>query len=153
MTDILTELTAERDIKILKARYCRFVDTKQWESLTDLFTPDASLFFPESQNEPCNLLDAMTFIRSALAPPMVSIHHVLAPEITFEGPDTAKGVWAMKDYLRWPESATSALGLQTLTGFGHYHEEYRRTAAGWKISKLRLARLRLERTMPVLSVL
>lgn len=145
--DNLDQLAAGRDIGIVKARYCRFVDTKQWAALAALFTPDAILFFPESQAEPCGIDDAMEFIASALAAPMVSVHHVHAPEINFTSDDTASVIWAMEDHLFFPEGSDSALGIGSLVGYGHYHEEYRRAADGWKIGNLRLDRLRLERTM------
>ncbi len=145
--DIAGQLAAERDIGIVKARYCRFVDTKQWDDLAALFTPDAVLFFPESQAEPCGIADSMAFIASALVAPMVSVHHVHVPEITFTSADTASVIWAMEDQLFFPEGSASALGIGALVGYGHYHEEYRRTADGWKIARLRLDRLRLERTM------
>ncbi len=144
---MIEQLAAERAIALVKARYCRFVDTKQWEALESLFTPDAVLFFPESQSEPCGIKDAMAFIASALAAPMVSVHHIHAPEITFATDDKASVIWAMEDHLYFPEGSASALGIGSLVGYGHYHEEYRKTADGWKIADLRLDRLRLERTL------
>lgn len=144
---LLEQLSAEREIMIVKARYCRFVDTKQWDALATLFSPDATLFFPESQQEPCGVADAMDFIAAALAPPMVSVHHVHSPEIELVSADRATGIWAMEDRLYWPDNVQSALGINALTGYGHYHEDYVRTADGWKISQLRLTRLRLERAM------
>ena len=36
-------LVAQEEIRRLKARYCRFLDTKQWEKWGDLFTPDATV--------------------------------------------------------------------------------------------------------------
>ena len=39
--DALFRLTAIEDIKALKARYCRYVDTKDWVAFRSLFTDDA----------------------------------------------------------------------------------------------------------------
>ena len=150
--DILATLAAERAICSLKARYCRYVDTKQWDAFATLFTADATLFFPEAQAEPAGIADALAFIVQALAPPMASIHHVHSPEIEFSAPDRAHGIWAMEDRLWWPDGAPSALGIGSLTGYGHYHEDYVLGADGWKIHRLNLTRLRLERTQPVTIV-
>ena len=38
--DRLTELTEIEAIKQLKARYCRLLDTKQWDAWRELFTDD-----------------------------------------------------------------------------------------------------------------
>jgi len=32
----------------------------------------------------------------------------------------------------------------TIRGYGHYHEEYRKEKGGWRISKLKLTRLRVD---------
>jgi hypothetical protein len=31
-----------------------------------------------------------------------------------------------------------------MVGYGHYHEDYVRTAAGWRIAAIRLTRIRVE---------
>ena len=44
MANISTDdLVAVERIRQLKARYCRLFDTKQWERLRAVFTPDARL--------------------------------------------------------------------------------------------------------------
>ena len=148
----LDRLAAEREIRILKARYCRFVDTKQWDLFTALFTEDATLFFPESQTEPCGIADAMGFITGVLSAGVTSIHHVHAPEIELVAPDRARGIWAMEDRLYWPTEGATVLGLASMIGYGHYHEDYVRIDTGWKFQNLRLTRLRLEKYAPPVSV-
>ena len=41
---------------------------------------------------------------------------------------------------------------RTLTGWGHYHERYRRTPEGWRIAEQKLTRLFMEFTEPTQPV-
>jgi len=129
----------------LKARYCRFVDTKQFDRLHTLFTLDAR--FEGLGSAPSGATVEM-FVRgiSTRLGPVVSIHHCHMPEIVFRDADTARGIWAMMDYLEWPEGGVpkEAEGFRGFTGYGHYEEEYRRTPDGWRISFLRLTRMRID---------
>ena len=137
-------LLALEEIKQLKARYCRFIDTKQWASLPPLFTTDVR--FDGFASAPTGS-DAAAFIRgvSTRLGPAVSMHHCHTPEIIFDGVDKARGVWAMADYMEWPEpiSLPEAPLARGMYGFGHYEEEYRREEGVWRIAHLRLRRMRL----------
>jgi hypothetical protein len=129
----------------LKARYCRFIDTKQWEKLRGLFMPDARFEGLGSAPTGATVDMFVNGIGTRLAP-VISIHHCHMPEIVFTGPDSARGIWAMMDYLEWPEGAGphEAQGYRGFTGYGHYEEEYMRAADGWRIAFLRLTRLRID---------
>lgn len=61
------------------------------------------------------------------------------PEIEFTGASTARGVWAMFDWVdRGPEAGA-------IQGFGHYHEDYLKESDGeWRIKVLRLTRIRVD---------
>jgi len=64
------------------------------------------------------------------------------PEIEITSPTTAKGLWAMQDYLRFPGYATV-----DLVGSGHYHETYEKQAGGkWRLKTYQLTRLRVDIT-------
>src|SRR5450759_257723 len=115
-TDPLQHLLDIEEIKQLKARYFRLMDTKDWAGFTALFTDDA-------------VLDAAG-----------TVHHGHMPEITITGPDSATGIWAMFDYLTFPGDGPPK-GLQ---GYGHYHEEYRRVDGSWRIQHVVLTRLRVD---------
>src|SRR5215470_1823207 len=72
-------------IRQLKAKYCRSIDTKQWQLLRSLFT------------------DGARFEGFRAAPTgAISVHHCHTPEIVFTDDSTARGIWAMMDYLEWP---------------------------------------------------
>lgn len=133
----------------LKARYCRFVDTKQWTALAGLFTPDARFEGLGSAPDGATVTDFVGGI-SARFRTATSVHHCHMPEIAFTGPDAARGIWAMEDYVQWPEGTPVAEvpGHPGFRGYGHYEEEYRRDAGQWRIRFLRLTRLRIDPLPP-----
>lgn len=55
------------------------------------------------------------------------------------GPDMATGIWAMVDMVKLGDG---------FTGYGHYHDEYRKVDGEWKISKTHLKRTLIERGAP-----
>lgn len=134
-----SDVIAIAEISRLKARYFRFVDTKQWADLTALFTPDATLFFPEAQDAPLPRDAAIAMIAKALEGG-ISVHHGHMPDIEIVSADRAHG-WAMEDRLFWPSDRPSVLGLETLHGYGHYHEDYVRRDGRWLIERLKVTRL------------
>lgn len=145
MNDALARLLALEEIRALKARYCRYIDTKQWSALRGLFSDGARFEGFGSAPDGC---DADSFVRgvSARLREAVSVHHCHMPEIAFLDRDTARGVWAMADHLEWREpiglrEAPQACGF---SGYGHYEEEYRRIEDRWLMHFLRLTRLRID---------
>lgn len=140
--DRLSDLEA---IKRLKAEYCRFVDTKQWDRLAALFAEETIFDGFGSAPTGSTATDFIKGISHRLAG-AVTIHHVCNPEIGFLGPDRARGIWAMTDLVELaagmrPKEAPDSRGFR---GYGHYQEEYRRDGGRWKFCFLRLTRLRLD---------
>jgi len=126
------------EIKQLKARYFRCLDTKDWAGLTTVFTPDAVL---EAEGRVREGREAIVATIAKVLEGVVSVHHGHMPEITITGPDAGTGVWAMFDYLQFPTEPPSEL-----RGYGHYHEEYVREGGVWRIRRLVLTRLRTDRS-------
>ena len=71
-----------------------------------------------------------------------TVHHGHMAEITIETALEARGIWAMEDKLWTGEG--SVLPFRWLHGYGHYHERYVKLADGWRISEIRLTRLRVD---------
>ncbi|MCH2173814.1 nuclear transport factor 2 family protein [Myxococcota bacterium] len=125
-------------IKQLKARYFRCMDEKRWDDWGQVFTEDATLDTREDAkdgfHEGRNRIQA--FVSAAVAE-MITVHHGHMPEIEMTGERTARGVWAMEDYLELKSDAS-----YTIHGRGHYHEEYEKGDDGaWRIKSLKLTRL------------
>jgi hypothetical protein len=137
-------------IRQLKARYFRYVDTKQWDRWAELFTEDAILDVPINRPEPLRGRAAIAErVRQGLTP-MVTVHHGHMPEIELDGTDRAHGIWPMYDrLLRTGNELTDgpqAPGFgPRYEGFGHYVERYVKTEDGeWRIARCELRRLHLE---------
>jgi hypothetical protein len=139
------KLLAFEEIRAVKARYCRFLDTKDWEGLAGLFTPDAVLDVREDTGlEPFIGRDLLIGqIRRAVVHAK-SAHQVHTPEIELLRPDEATIIWAMQDRVVWNDGQSSLPGVKSITGFGHYHERYVRQAGTWQIASLKLTRLYVE---------
>lgn len=142
MMDTIEKLNAVEEIKKLKARYFRFVDTKQWDALRALFTPDARFDGEPSGMGEVADLDAFIAIAQTNLTDCVSAHHGHCPEIELTSASTATGIWPMEDVLRWSESAS--IPVRSLHGFGHYFEDYEKIGGDWKIASWKLTRLRVD---------
>ena len=134
-------------IKQLKARYFRFVDTKQWEAFGGLFTEDAVMLVNRGvttwggEKERTRDWRGREQIREAVRNRMqdlLSVHHGHMPEIELTSPTTATGIWAMEDIVE--------NRAEMMRGHGHYHETYRKIGDRWFIASLELNRLRVEIT-------
>ena len=129
-------------IKQLKARYFRTMDTKDWDGMRRVFTDDVVMDTSESDGGIMEGADDfIAFLRQVLDD-VVTVHHGHMPEIAVASPTEASGIWAMEDLLRWPDGTE-------LRGYGHYHEDYRKGDDGeWRIARSKLTRLRRDITPP-----
>ena len=142
----IEKLLAIEDIKNLKARYFRLLDARQWDEWGKLFTPDVVAEFPDDQpGLVYRSRDEMVGTVASFQSYGVTVHHGHTPEIEILSPTTARAIWAMQDMVSLPEGALST-GFREIRGWGHYHETYAKSAEGWRISSLKLTRLKLERS-------
>jgi hypothetical protein len=129
-------------IKRLKAAYFRTIDTKDWDGLRALLSPDVVV---DVSADGAGTFEGVDPFIEMLAPTLqdvVTVHHGHMPEIDVTSPTTATGIWAMEDLLRFPPE----VGLGELHGFGHYHETYEKVDGRWRFATIRLTRLRLDLT-------
>jgi hypothetical protein len=121
-----------------KARYCRLLDTKDWQGFADLMTEDLELDL--SATSDLGVIRgrdaALAMIRSSIETASTA-HQVHSPEIHISG-DEAQVIWAMQDRVVWGGDKPS------LTGYGHYHERWLRIDGQWKLAAQRLTPLHLE---------
>ena len=134
MTD-LERLLALEEIKTLKARRDRAVDTKDWDTYLALHAPDH-----ESHNDGFDhwksAEEMIANVRKLLPEGKISVHHSHTPEISFESPTKAKGIWAMEDNIFWKEDGEQ----HWLHGFGFYHETYEKRGDKWLFTRRQLKR-------------
>lgn len=145
MPDTAAALWEIEAIKQLKARYCRYLDTKRWDDWRLLFTDD---FISDTSPSGGKRIDGadefVAYVRGTLAS-QPTVHQVHAPEIELASMTTATGVWALEDVVRLGP------GLN-LIGRGHYHETYEKVDGRWQIKTSTLTRLREDVFNPVLSI-
>ena len=139
--DLLRQLADIEAIKQLKARYFRFMDQKKWDEWAMVFAKDAHLVVPEGGVDERGRAAVVASVSSVLEG-VRTAHHGHMPEIEITGANTARGTWAMFDYVEFPNGANGErIGLQ---GYGHYTEEYVREDGEWRIASLHLSRLRID---------
>jgi SnoaL-like domain len=131
----------------LKARYCRLLDTKDWEAWRAIFADD---FLSDTSEAGGKLIrgadEFVAFTHKNIGKPsQPTVHQVHAPEIELTSATTARGVWALNDVVRL------APGLN-LNGYGHYHETYEKIDGQWRIKSSKLTRLREDIFNPVFSL-
>lgn len=139
--------SAVRDaIHDLKSRYFFHADNRQWTALRTLFTDDAAFEgFAFQGIGPDRFVEAV----SKFLEGVTSVHHGCMPQLRALSDTTVRGRWSMVDYLTWAPGSRSYRGnaepdLSGFRGYGYYDEEYRLTPAGWRISFIRLTRLRVD---------
>ena len=126
-------------ISQVKARYCRMVDTKDWDGLANLFTDDIVLDVQGA--DPIHGKDkVMAYIKSVLADARTA-HHIHLPEIELQGDDKADVIWAMQDRNTWDPPRN---GVSIQRGYGQYHEHYVKVDGQWKIAREKLVYLHVD---------
>ncbi len=145
--DALETLVALEEIKKLRAKYWRSLDTKQWEEWGSVFTEDCWLLFDggvstgggDPQTNPkVETRKGMVETVSAMLHQAVTVHQGHFPEIDFISDTEAKGIWPMEDIVEHENV--------WIHGHGHYHDTYRKVDGKWLISSVHLTRLRMRVT-------
>lgn len=143
--DAMQTIMAVEEIRGLKARYCRLLDTKEWDGLAALFLEDAVLDVQQDTGNPPihGRAAIIAQIKTAVIEAATS-HQVHTPEISLSSDVTADGIWAMQDRVVWQSGKSPIPGAASITGYGQYHEAYRKTEGGWKFASLRLTRFHVD---------
>ena len=124
------------EIKKLKARYFRGLDSKDWELYASVFAEDCVVDLRGSGGELYEGRAAIAGYVSSLKL-VQSVHQGHMPEIDLTGPDTATGIWALEDYNLWEDGTQNH-------GWGHYFETYEKQDGRLAIKTMKLTYLRIE---------
>src|ERR1700735_3561670 len=131
--DDIARLIAIEEIKQLKARYFRLMDTRDFDAMAYVFCTDAvfdcsegSRVMPVGGDWKGSIGPIVkgrgpiiAWIREAFLN-RTSVQHGHCHEVTIDGETEAHGVIAMEDYIRGLDRET-----RILHAAGHYHERYR----------------------------
>ncbi len=125
----LDRLVAIEDIKQLKARFMRCVDTKNLPCLRDeVFTPGAEIHFKGADYDIAAIgwTAIEKFYESAFTTKKFGMHTAHTPEISVAG-ETARGTWYLHDiFVNLEES-------WTLQGSALYDDSYAKIDGQWRI--------------------
>lgn len=149
----LERLLAIEEIRNLKARYFRLLDTKQWDRWGMTFARDAVMRVDSEVStwggDPHTSIGATgrerirELVRN-LRHETVTVHQGHTAEIEITSPTTARAIWLLEDIVDSPAVYRRS--------HGHYHETYEKVDGVWYIKTLHLTRLRIEelsRTRPL----
>lgn len=143
-------MSAIEQVQASKARYCRYVDTKQWDAFSALFIARPAILIYDAADELIVSFDAreafVAVCRDYLQGAQ-SIHQVHNDELTQVSGTEIRAIWSMEDYLIFPEASDAADTRPARHhGYGHYHETWVLEAGAWRIARLELRRTILEIT-------
>jgi len=113
-------------IELVKYRYLRALDTKDWDEFADTLAENVTGDYGDRLHF-TNRTELVDYMRSSLGPGVLTEHRVTHPEIAVDG-DEARATWYLQDRV------IAAEFNFMLIGAAFYHDTYRRTADGWKIS-------------------
>ena len=123
------------ELEQAKARYCRFMDTKNWAGLAALLTEDLVFDLTDGNPEATPIVGreaALEVVRASVGE-AITVHQVHSPEFELDG-DEARVIWAVQERVLWSNGTS-------LTAYGHYHDRWVRDERGWRIAELRLTHL------------
>lgn len=130
MTDAeLARLLDERAIVEVTHRYCAALDGRDWAALDGCFTPDAVAVYGGVPGEHHGL-DAIKAVCRASLQPLDASQHLVANHLV----DLAGDFATSRCYVR-AQHCRSVPGGDTFMVAGTYEDDWRRTPAGWRISR------------------
>ncbi|WP_150291532.1 nuclear transport factor 2 family protein [Sphingobium estronivorans] len=133
----LQELSDFEDIRTLKHRYFRGIDTADLPLLATLFTDDISVEYRGGgyKVKLAGRDNMMDFLANSFHSGTAPMHHGHMPEITLTGADEAEGIWYLEDiFINLDDQ------LHT-SGSAIYRDKYRREDGVWRIARTEYDRL------------
>ncbi len=127
-----------REIEAVIIRYASALDKKQYERLSEVFTPDGTANYIGLAE--CKGLDSVIKLVSGVLDQCGSTQHLLGNiQIEVQG-DRATAIC----YLQAIHVGLGDYSDQVFTVWGEYKDQLVKTAAGWRISYLELSPLHAE---------
>lgn len=148
----IERLSAIEQLKQLKAKYFRGVDTGDGDLIKGILAEDCVLDFVGCCTDPATGKDVIPAMNVVLRGRdswvsdgmsrfgIVSVHQGHNFEVEFDSDTSARGIWSMTDRLYFPPGGDFAL----MTGYGHYIETYKKIGEVWKLKTTRITRIRVE---------
>lgn len=145
MAYTLQQLSDLEDIRTLKHRYFRGIDTADIPLLSTLFTEDVMVDYRGGTYRVrlTGRADMLEFLANSFHSGAAAMHHGHMPEITLTGADDAEGIWYLEDIFIDVEQSYHTIGSAI------YRDIYRREEGQWRIARTEYDRV-IEITSPLL---
>lgn len=125
--DAPTSLDDRQEIVELTHAYCWALDSRDWDALDHVFTPNATA---ELAGDLTGVEEIKARVRAALEPLDASQHMVANQQVRVDG-DRA----TCRTYLQAQHVRRAAAGGSTFMVGGRYEDRLVRTAEGWRIER------------------
>ncbi len=131
MTMSMQEISDRLEIQDLMTRYSYAIDTRNWDALDDVFTPDAHIDYSVFGGSVGNLAETKKFLGEAM-PMFTTLQHMVSgTTITFTGDDGAETKTQCHNPMTVGEGDDADLMVCGLW----YVDKLVRTADGWRIKE------------------
>ena len=127
------------EIKALKGKYLRCLDTKDWAGIQETFAPGITTDYSGGKysfDTPEAIVD---FLTKSMPATVITQHQCHTPEIWFESVCVAWGYLYLQDYLLMPEHN------MRIKGSAIYKDMYQKVDGKWLIQKTGYTRVFEER--------
>ena len=125
----LEELQDRLAIQDVLFVYAEMVDQRDFARRAEVFAPDATLDYRSSGGVAGDHAETLAWLARALEPWPLNLHHISNVRIELDG-DRARSTC----YFHAPMGRVDAPDSQLfVTNGGHYHDQWVRTPAGWRI--------------------
>lgn len=130
MAYTLLQLSDLEEIKVLKSRYFRGIDSADWALLEGMFTQDVIVeYIGGDYHVKLKGAEAMMeFLANSFHSGTLGMHQGHSPEITFSGPDEAEGIWYLEDIFINLEEQFHTFGTAI------YRDRYVREEGTWRMA-------------------
>jgi hypothetical protein len=135
MTMSMQEISDRLEIQDLMTRYSYAIDTRDWDALDDVFTPDAHIDYSVFGGSVGNLEETKKFLAEAM--PMFSTlqHMVSGTTITFTGDNDVPEFADTKTQCHNPMTMGDADAPDLMVCGLWYVDKLVRTTDGWRIKE------------------
>jgi len=135
MSDLERRVRVLEDIEAIKRlnyRYWRHLDLKEWDQLAECFAADATVSYGEGKYQFAGVEAIIGFLRESLGKETgsVTIHQGHHPEIDLTSDTTAKGTWALYNYMfNRKQNRGIRIGA-------YYQDDYVKIGGDWKFKHI-----------------
>ncbi|MGW8375265.1 nuclear transport factor 2 family protein [Streptomyces sp. ODS28] len=129
----LQEISDRLEIQDLMVRYSHAVDTRQWDALDEVFTPDAVIDYTAMGGVRGGLAEVKEFLAAVLADFPAFQHMIANSSLTVEG-DTARGLTMCHNPMVLPGGNGDGSAGVLFCGLW-YRDTFVRIDGAWRISE------------------